>query len=100
MADDRTLLSVSDNEILASPPAKLSGIIEVRGMGLLRAKSAAPVKLGLIIDLEHTESLRLPPKRTRKLLGLALPVLYHIDSPSFPAAILQYLAAGLYSDRE
>ena len=98
VADDRTVLSVTDNQILASPPAKLSGIIEVRGIGLLRAKSAAPVRLGLIIDLEHTEPLRHPPKRIRKLMGLSLPVLYRIDSSSFPAAILQYLAEGLYTD--
>ena len=59
VADDRVVIEAGQ----AMPPAALAGMIEIRGLGLLRMAHVAPVRLGLAILLE-APSVRLPqPER-------------------------------------
>lgn len=98
VADDRTRLWTQNMptgpELWADAPETLRGQIEARGLGILQARvdGASPVRL--IVDLDRRETERLPPFRTTVLLDICLPVLHRVDSPAFPAAILQYLKAG------
>ncbi len=47
VADDRVDLDGR----LAAPPASLSGLIEVRGLGIVRMPHEAPVPVALVLDL-------------------------------------------------
>jgi HPr kinase/phosphorylase len=95
VADDGVLLSRGpEGRVIARAPAAIRGLIEARGVGLLRARAADDVPLALVVDLSQVESDRLPPERTTTLLGTELPLLHKVESPHFPAAIRQYLAAG------
>jgi HPr kinase/phosphorylase len=98
VADDRTVLSLDATAmppcLQADAPPPLRGMIEARGIGLLQAKAVGPCAVHLVVDLDRTETARLPDMRQISLLGQALPVFHRVDSPSFPAAILQYLKAG------
>ena len=66
VADDRVV--VKDGH--AAPPPRLAGLIEVRGLGLLRMAYRAPVRLGLAILLGEP-AVRLPEPE-RHPLGLPL----------------------------
>lgn len=94
VADDRTAVATRDGVAVATAPEVIRGKIEARGVGLLRAETLAVARLALTVDLAHLESERLPPLRTHSVLGVELPLLHRVESPHFPAAILQYLKAG------
>ena len=99
VADDRTCIwrderGADGDCIMADAPQTLRGRIEARGIGILGADAVGPCRIGLVVDLDQLEEARLPPFRTTDLLGLCLPLVHRVDSPAFPAGILQYLAAG------
>ncbi|MDX5382517.1 MAG: serine kinase [Rhodobacterales bacterium] len=99
VADDRTWIwrevrGADGDAIIADAPDALVGRIEARGIGILAAKAVGPCRIGLVVDLDQPEEMRLPPYRTIDLLGLCLPLVHRVDSPAFPAAILQYLTVG------
>jgi HPr kinase/phosphorylase len=101
VADDRTdLWPVSTSNgpaLVADAPDVLRGRIEARGLGLLRATAIGPCIVTLVVDLDTAETERLPPYRKMDLLDVELPVLHMVDSPAFPAAILQYLRWGRHA---
>lgn len=94
VSDDRTELRREGAALIADAPEALKGMIEARGMGILRARPAGPVPLVLVADLGETETDRLPPRRSKILLGVSLPLLHNTGTAAFPAAILQYLREG------
>jgi HPr kinase/phosphorylase len=94
VADDRVLLQPRDGRLIATCPAPLSGLIEARGVGLLRAATLAEADLALIVDLDRHETERLPHPHRQNIAGVSLPCLHKVEQPYFPAAILQYLKAG------
>lgn len=94
VADDRTDIAVREGWPVASPPAALEGLIEVRGLGLLRADAKAPARLVVVIDLDQTETARLPEPKTITLGGQSLPLLHKIESAHFAAALRQYVLCG------
>ena len=96
IADDRVCLIRQEQSIIASAPAPLAGLIEARGIGLLQAKPSAPMPLTCIVDLDRIETDRMPPRRHRYLLGQSVTLLFRVDTPHFPAGLLQYLKAGRY----
>lgn len=96
VADDRTLLSRRDGALVAACPPALSGLIEARGLGLLRADPHPPCPVAAVVDLGQVETGRLPPARHLALLDVALPLLHKVDSPHFPAALRLYMEGGRY----
>ncbi len=94
VADDRTILSRRGVAVHAACPAPLIGLIEARGVGLLRAQAMAEVPLGLVIDMGTEEADRLPPERHAVVLDCRLPLLQKVASSHFPAAVLQYVSGG------
>ncbi|MDT8854509.1 HPr kinase/phosphatase C-terminal domain-containing protein [Paracoccaceae bacterium Fryx2] len=94
VADDRTVLRRDGAGLVASCPAPLVGLIEARGVGLLRADPVAEVPLHLAVDLGQAESDRLPPRRSIVMLDCALDLVLSVDGGHFPAAILRYVLAG------
>ncbi|WP_411911809.1 HPr kinase/phosphorylase [Rhodovulum sulfidophilum] len=94
VADDRTILTRTGSGLLASAPEAIRGLIEARRVGLLRAAAVASAPVVLAVDLDTSETERLPPARVTEILGESLPLLRRVDRPYFAAAILQYLIAG------
>ncbi len=97
VSDDRTCLIKRERGVVAYAPALLLGLIEARGVGILRADSAAPSPIALVVDLDQTETERLPDAQTCDLLGQQLPLLHKANEPHFAAAVLQYLRAGRWT---
>jgi HPr kinase/phosphorylase len=94
VADDRTMLTQETCGVRLSAPAAIRGMIEARGLGLLRARPVeAPLHLALDLDARETD--RLPPWRETDLLGQRTRLLHISASPHFPAALMQYLRMGM-----
>ena len=78
VADDRTDLMPEGHDLVARPPAVLSGLIEVRGIGILRLHAdqvlaAAPV--ALIVDLVPATAVeRMPETLFETLCGVRIPL--------------------------
>lgn len=78
IADDQTRIARRGRALLASAPAALAGLMEVRGVGIIRLPrgqllSRAP--LSLVVDLVPPDRIeRLPEPATETVLGVELPV--------------------------
>ncbi|WP_424975764.1 HPr kinase/phosphorylase [Dinoroseobacter sp. S124A] len=94
ICDDRTRIRREGDQLWANPAPNATGLIEARGLGLLPAPDAAPAPISALLDLTISETDRLPPERTRRLLGLPVVLLHKVTSPSFPAALILYLRQG------
>lgn len=73
VADDRVVLTRDGDRVLASSPATIAGLIEVRGVGIVAVPHAAGVPVALVVDLAAPPA-RLPDPATRDVAGLAVPV--------------------------
>jgi serine kinase of HPr protein (carbohydrate metabolism regulator) len=74
VADDQVELRCHDDRLLAGPPPSLAGLLEVRGLGILRFPYRAEVELGLVVDLVDDDDVeRLPEPAATVLLGRSLP---------------------------
>ena len=91
VADDQTEVTDLDGRLLARGPAPLRGLIEARGVGLLRAEVADSATIVLVADLGQTEPDRLPPRRKVTILGHELDLVLGRGNDHFPAAVLCYL---------
>lgn len=94
VADDRVLLQLLDGQLIARAPEPIRGLIEARGMGLLHAQIRSPVPVTVLVDLDQTETDRLPRRQTTSLLGQSLPLVKHVDAPHFAPALMQFLRCG------
>jgi serine kinase of HPr protein (carbohydrate metabolism regulator) len=74
VADDQTEISVEDGILMARAPLALQGLMELRGLGLLRVPFAACTALHLVVDLVSRGDVpRLPEPSFAALCGLDLP---------------------------
>ncbi|MBE1285923.1 MAG: serine kinase [Rhodobacteraceae bacterium] len=94
VADDRVILEDVEGHLLASAPPPLRGLIEMRGIGLLNVKAHGPVRLVAAVDMDRVEEERLPRFRELDLLGHPVTLLRRVDSPIFPAGLMQFLKSG------
>lgn len=98
VADDRVIIEQREGSLWLSCPAPLAGMIEARGIGLLRATPNATVRLWAVLDLDSAETARMPQRREIVLHGQRIPLLHHAANPTFPAALVQYLRSGRRDD--
>ena len=92
VADDRVQITrPDDGPPLARAPAPLAGLIEARGLGLLRVGHQASVRLAAAVDLDRAETARLPERRTLDVLGYPLRLFHNVEGAYFPAALKCYL---------
>ncbi len=91
VADDQTVLRRSADRIEVSPPPQLAGLIEARGVGLLRLRYAQTAQLVLIVDLAKVETERLPERRCRNILGLDIDVIHGCGRKGLAAALIALL---------
>lgn len=91
VADDRTRLWRDGAHLMADAPATIRGRIEAREVGILTAPAAGPAPVALVVDMDETESDRLPETRSVTILGADIPLARKSELAHFPAAILTYL---------
>lgn len=94
VADDRTEVWPQAGVVMAACPAALSGLIEARGIGMLRAGTRASVRLTHVVDLGQTETHRLPPPRRIVVAGIELDLVLGRQEAHFPFALMQLLRMG------
>lgn len=94
VADDQTALSVQNGAVMARAPTRLQGMIEARGIGLLRAPFLPETRLACVLDLDLAVTQRLPEPVTTDVMGIPLPLVSGQEGDHFPAAILCYLKHG------
>lgn len=78
IADDQTHLERTGRALIATAPPALAGLLEVRGVGIVRlapAQRLARAPLALLVDLVAAERVeRLPELARESVLGITLPV--------------------------
>ncbi len=94
VADDQVLLERVQDTLIASAPAAIQGLIEARGVGILKGQPCARATVCAIVNMDVVESERLPPKRFMDVLSLDIPLFHKVQSPVFAPALLQYLKDG------
>jgi len=94
VADDQVLLTRAGDTLRAAAPARLAGLIEVRGLGILAMPHVPSARLVLLVDLVASgQAERLPdPWPYEILAGVGLPVL---KLPAFEASAPAKLALAL-----
>ena len=95
IADDQSELSRDGDAILVRAPATISGLIEARGVGILRLDPLPVARLALIADLVAPEPVeRLPEQASETILGIAIPLISLAPfEASAPAKLRLALAA-------
>lgn len=92
IADDQVRLHRQGDVIWTSAPPSLSGLIEVRGLGIYRLDCLPEAALALIVDLVPPDRIeRLPDPRQEVVLGRPVTVLA-LD-PRAPSAPLKLALA-------
>jgi len=107
VSDDRTDLSVRAGKLVASPPASLAGLIEVRNLGIAALPHLGAARVALAVNLTpHKPLSRLPNEAHWPPPGLTLaaadrPPLLHLDpfeisTPAKIAVAVATFAHGLF----
>ena len=76
VADDQTHLSLDTGRLFATAPVSITGLIEVRGVGIISVPTRPIAEVRLVIDLVSAHDVeRLPdPDETVTMLGKAVPL--------------------------
>ncbi len=98
VADDRTRLALRDDWPWALAPARLAGVIEARGVGLIAARFRPGAPLRLIVDMSTVETTRLPEPETEMVLGQPIPRIRRVDGPHFAGSIVALATGGFWRD--
>ncbi len=93
VADDSTHLRRDGARVLASAPGTIAGLIEARGVGLLRLPALDEAPVAFVADLDAREPERLPPPRSVALCGVDLPLIFCGDDAGAAAAMAPALWA-------
>jgi len=94
VADDRVQVVRRGGALVASAPAALQGLIEVRGVGLLRLPPVPEAVLTLAVDLDRQAAARMPHTVTIACMEVELQLISGRDLPNLDAALTVLLQNG------
>ncbi len=97
VADDRVVLTAQDESLIATAPAAISGFIEARGIGLLRAPVVESAEVVCLVDLDQPEPERLPPHRTITLSGIEVDLVFGKDTSALADALPLLIRNGRHA---
>ena len=97
VADDRTQLRRDGDLLTAEAPSTISGLIEARGIGILRTQSVVSAPVVLVVDLDRTVKERMPEPMTRDICGITFPCLPRVEGSHLAATALLCLKGALRS---
>lgn len=74
VADDQVDVRAAAGALVAAAPETIAGLIEVRGVGIVRVPQTGPVPVALVVDLVGREAVeRLPGPVSATIEGVDLP---------------------------
>lgn len=91
VADDQVIVTRTGEDLTATCPDTLSGLIESRGIGILAAEPAKSALVTLIVDMDQTELHRLPPHRNHEILGVSVNTVFGRDNWGLVPGVLALL---------
>jgi HPr kinase/phosphorylase len=94
VADDQVILAAGNGGLTASAPPALHGMIEARGLGLLRARASGPVPVALAVDLGQPQGPRLPEWHSIVFLKTRIDLVKAPLTAHLPAALFVCLRGG------
>jgi len=97
VADDQVDVTCAGDALVAAAPPALAGLIEARGVGMLRAGPVASVPLHLAVDLGQPASPRLPDRHGIVLLEKRIALVEGPLSAHLSVALLLYLRGGRHA---
>ncbi|MEI8394189.1 MAG: hypothetical protein WCF85_05595 [Rhodospirillaceae bacterium] len=98
IADDRVELYRDRDAVAATAPVTLAGLLEVRGVGIMRVPHSPAARLHLVVDLVAPERVERLPEPTRtELLDVSLP---RIDIAPFESSAPAKLRLAAAAARE
>ena len=100
VADDQTHLARRGRSLVATPPPALAGMIEARGVGIVRLQRnqlLAQARVALLVDLVPPERIeRLPEPQTETLIEITVP---RLDLAPFEASAVAKVVSCLDAER-
>jgi HPr kinase/phosphorylase len=96
VGDDRVYLDAAGGRLLVRSAEALAGLLEVRGLGLLRLHHEPQAVVGLVVDLHAADAERLPQpgRQNTDISGIVLPRLaVAVNAEALPV-VLAYLLSG------
>ncbi len=76
IGDDGVTLELADGRLLASPPPNISGLLEVRNVGLLHFQTAAKVPVALVLRLDPAAARFVETSESVDLYGTDIPLIH------------------------
>jgi serine kinase of HPr protein (carbohydrate metabolism regulator) len=92
VADDRTLVWISGARLYGRAPQTLAGLIEARGLGVVRQSAIGFAEIGLVVACvtDPDEVERLPDPSFERILGAPVPRLALVAREDSALAKLQH----------
>jgi HPr kinase/phosphorylase len=94
VGDDRVHLEAVHGRLLVRPAPALAGLIELRGVGILRRDYEPCAVVGMVVDLGAADAQRLPDRPTIALDGIEIPRLAVASDAAALPAVLALLASS------
>jgi HPr kinase/phosphorylase len=96
VADDQTLLRRERDRVIATAPPAIAGLLEIRGIGVVRVAVAEMAPLLMIADLTIASAIeRMPQAQFETVLGVAIPLVALAPFEASAAARLRFLRRAL-----
>jgi HPr kinase/phosphorylase len=99
VADDRCNIAVEHAKLIARAPRTIAGLIEARGLGILRLPYVFQSEVVACVDVSEdttTPPPRLPARRSTAIAGIDIDFLHFQSAAHFPSLVMCYLM-GTYS---
>ena len=75
VADDQVVLAAEGDAVIGSAPPTLRGMIEIRGLGVMRMEADVRARIALVADMTAAGAIdRMPEPRRCQVAGVDLPV--------------------------
>jgi HPr kinase/phosphorylase len=87
VADDRVLLTRRGNALLAAAPPAIAGLIEARGIGILRLPAMPEATVTLAVDLDRAPAARMPQPETITYLGIEVELIFGREIPNLDCVL-------------
>jgi len=96
VGDDRVHLEAAGGRLLVRPAGALAGLLEIRGLGLIRLDHEPIAVVGLVVDLDAADAERLPApdRQNTEISGVVLPRLAVAAEAAALPAVLAHLISG------
>ena len=95
VSDDRTEVQNDNGCLEANAPEILKGLLEVRGVGVIKAEYLEKTKIDVVLKLTSEKIERMPECKEYEIEGVKLPLFYinpfEVSAPSKVVAILSLL---------